>query len=142
MSNAIKSQGTIFEISNEDADATVYGSATWNIVGEVSDVGEPSGEAPDIDVTSLGSTAREYLIGLPEEGNIQIQGNFLPTDTGQLELIDAKASQNRRWIRITWTSGAIWYAKALVKKYAASAATDGKVPFTAAMRISGAWTHT
>ncbi|WP_257556415.1 phage tail tube protein [Sphingobium sp. CFD-2] len=136
---AIKSQGTTVHISNEDADATAYGSATFAKVGEVDNVGEPSGEAADIDVTHLESEAKEYLIGLPDNGNIAISGNFVPDDTGQLELRDAKDVQERRWLKITWSSGDVWYIKALVKKYAASAAVDGKTPFSSSFRTSGAW---
>ena len=138
---AIKSQGTTVHISNEDADVTAEGSATFAQVGEVADVGEPSGEASDIDVTSLSSTAMEYLSGLPDNGNIQITGNFLPADTGQLELITAMDAQEARWLKITWSSGANWSIKALVKKYAPSAAVNGKVPFTATFRTTGAWTR-
>lgn len=140
MSNAIKSQGTAVYISSNDADSTAYGSASFVQVGEVSDVGEPSGEAADIDVTHLGSTSKEYLIGLPDEGNMTTSGNFVPSDTGQQELLAAKAAQNRRWLKVVFSNGTVRYAKALVKKYAPSAAVDGKVPFSASFRISGSWT--
>lgn len=136
---AIKSQGTTVHISSDDADSTVYASATFVKVGEVSNIGEPSGEAADIDVTHLESSAKEYLIGLPDEGNIQIQGNFDPDDTGQAELKAAKDDQTRRWLKITWSSGDIWYIKALCKKYSPSAGVDSKVPFSSNFRTSGAW---
>lgn len=138
---AIKSQGTTVHISSEDADVTAYGAATFVKVGECDNVGEPSGEASDIDVTHLESEAKEYLIGLPDNGNIAISGNFVPSDLGQLELIDAKDDQERRWLKITWSSGDIWYIKVLVKKYAPSAAVDGKTPFSASFRTSGAWDY-
>lgn len=140
MSNAIKSQGTAVSISTENANSTVYGSATFNAVGEVASVGEPSGEAADIDVTHLQSTGKEYLIGLPDEGNFQISGNWVPTDTGQAVLETARLDQNPRWLKVTFSNGTVRYAKGLVKKYAPSAAVDGKVPFSASIRTSGLWT--
>jgi len=139
MSNAIKSQGTAVYASTENANSTVYGSATFNAVGEVASVGEPSGEAADIDVTHLQSTGKEFLIGLPDEGNFQIGGNFVPSDTGQTLLETARLDQDPRWFKVVFSNGSIRYAKGFVKKYAPSAAVDGKVPFNANIRISGLW---
>lgn len=141
MSNAIKSQGTTFAISNEDASVTVYGSATFAALGEVNNVGEPSGEAADIDVTHLLSTAKEYIIGLPDNGNMQVAGNFIPTDTGQLRAIAAMDSQVPVWAKWTFSSGAVWSIKCFVKKFAPSAQVDGKVPYSMSLRTTGAWTR-
>lgn len=135
---AIKSQGTLFHISNENADSTVFGSATFAKVGEVSSVGEADGEASDIETTHLESTAKEFLIGLPDEGNIQIGGNFVSADLGQLEVEESRQLQERRWVKVTWSNGVIWYWKATAKKYSASAEVDGKTPFTAKFRTTGA----
>ncbi len=135
---AIKSQGTFVRYSNEVADSTAYGAATWETIGEVADVGEPSGEAADIDVTHLMSDAMEYLIGLPDNGAIQISGNFQPDDSGQLLLIAAEDDQDVRWLEINWSDGTIWYYKAFCKKYKPSASVNGKTPFSASFRTTGA----
>ena len=138
---ALKSQTSTVHISNEDADATVYGSATFDKVGEVTTIGAPSGEAADIDVTHLESLAKEYLIGLPDEGNIEIAMNAIVSDNGHSELITAKDAQTRRWIKITWSNGTVFYIKALVKKYTWSAGVDNKIEAAASFRTSGAWTR-
>lgn len=138
---ALKSQTSTVHISNEDADSTAYGSATFDKVGEVTSIGAPSGEAADIDTTHLESTAKEYLIGLPDEGNIEIAMNAVSSDAGHSELITAKDAQTRRWLKITWSSGAVWYIKALVKKYTWSAGVDAKIEAAASFRTSGAWTR-
>ncbi len=137
---ALKSQTSTVHISNEDADSTAYGSATFDKIGEVTNIGAPSGEAADIDTTHLESTAKEYLTGLPDEGNIEIAMNAI-SDTGHTELITAKDAQTRRWLKITWSSGAVWYIKALVKKYTWSAGVDSKIEAASAFRTSGAWTR-
>ena len=136
---ALKSQTSTVHISNEDADVTAYGSATFVKVGEVTNIGAPSGEAADIDTTHLESLAKEYLVGLPDEGNIELSMNALTADTGHLQLIAAKDAQNRRWLKITWSNGDVWYIKALVKKYTWSAGVDAKIEASAAFRTSGAW---
>lgn len=138
---ALKSQTSTVHISNEDADSTAYGSATFDKIGEVVNIGAPSGEAADIDCTHLESLAKEYLVGLPDEGNIELAMNAVSSDAGHSELIDAKDDQTRRWLKITWSSGAIWYIKALVKKYTWSAGVDAKIEAAASFRTSGAWTR-
>lgn len=138
---AIKAQGTTVHISAENADTTPIGSATFIKIGEVSTVGEPSGEAADIETTNLESEAKEFLTGLPDNGNIGIGGFFVADDAGQEELIEAQDAQERRWLRINWSNGSIWSIKVLVKKYAISAAVDGAVPFSGSFRTSGGWTR-
>lgn len=138
---ALKSQTSTVHISNEDADSTVYGSATFAKVGEVTNIGAPSGEAADIDTTHLESTAKEYLVGLPDEGNIELSMNAIADDTGHSELIDAKDTQQRRWIKITWSNADVWYVKGLVKKYTWSAGVDAKIEASTSIRTSGAWTR-
>lgn len=138
---ALKSQTTTVHLSNEDADSTVFGSATFAKVGEVTSVGAPSGEAADIDVTHLESEAKEYLVGLPDEGSIEIAMNAIAGDAGHDNLIDAKDTQERRWLKITWSNGDVWHVMALVKKYTWSAGVDAKIEAAASFRTSGAWTR-
>jgi hypothetical protein len=131
---ALKSQTSTVHISNEDADTTAYGSATFDKIGEVTNIGAPSGEAADIDTTHLESLAKEYLIGLPDEGNIEIAMNAIASDAGHSELITAKDAQNRRWLKITWSNGNVWSIKVLVKKYTWSAGVDSKIEAAASFR--------
>lgn len=138
---ALKSQTSTVHISNEDADSTAYGSATFDKVGEVTNIGAPSGEAADIDTTHLESLAKEYLVGLPDEGSFELAMNAIVSDAGHTELIAALAAQNRRWLKVTWSNSTVQYAKALVKKYTWSAGVDAKIEAAASFRISGVWTR-
>lgn len=141
MPSAIKSQGTLVYISNENADSTAYGSATFDAIGNVTNIGAPSGEAADIDTTSLESTAKEYLVGLPDNGTIEVAMNALSGDAGHSELKTALAAQTRRWFKIVWSNGDTHYAKALVKKYTWAAGVDTKIEAATSLRISGSWTY-
>ena len=135
---AIKAQGTTLHISTQDADATAYASATFVKVGEVTNIGEPDGEAADIDVTHLESEEKEYLSGVPDSGTIGIGMNAMTDDDGHEEMYAAKDQQERRWIKITRSDGAIRYFKGLVKKMNdIGAEVDNKVPASATIRISG-----
>jgi hypothetical protein len=139
---AIKAKGTTLHISNEDADATAYATATFAKVGELSSISEPDGEAAEIDTTNLDSAEKEFLMGVPDSGSVTISGFYNETDLGQIEMHDARLSQQRRWIKITMSTGAIRYFKAVVKKFAdVSAGVDAAVPFNGTLRISGAITR-
>lgn len=65
--------------------------ATYTAIGEVVDFSGPGGQAAVIDVTHLGSTRKEKLMGLPDEGQFTFNLNLDPADSGQLA---AKASRN------------------------------------------------
>lgn len=137
----IKSQGSKVYLSNENADLTVYGSATFAQVGQVHNIGAPSGEANDIETTHLDSTAKEYLIGLPDNGSIEIGMNALSGDAGHSVAIAALNDQNRRWLKVIWSNGNVWSITVLIKKYTWSAGIDNKVDAAMNMRTSGPWTR-
>ena len=54
----------------------------------------PSGSAAVIDITTLGSTAKEKLMGLPDEGQLSGDLLYLSTDAGQIALIADRASRS------------------------------------------------
>ncbi|CAN5335149.1 hypothetical protein BH10PSE12_BH10PSE12_02700 [soil metagenome] len=140
---AFKSQGTTLHISNEDADVTAYGTATFVKVSETASIGEPDGEAADIDVTHLESVEEESLSGIPRNGSIAVSGfASRDDDAGQAEMHAARLAQERRWIKITLSTGAVRYFKGTVKKFADfSAAVDGAVPFNGTIKIAGVVTR-
>src|SRR5688500_880236 len=53
---------------------------------EVVEFTGPEGDKPTVDVTHLRSTAREYIGGLPDNGEFGLTVHYLPLDPGQLEL--------------------------------------------------------
>lgn len=136
MSNAIKSQGTVLEIDTDGGSPYVYMP-----VGEVRDVPDiDGGEAADIDVTHLGSTAREYIIGLQDGGTIALSGNLVPQDAGQAEMREARRDQTLRHFRVTFTDSAPSLKAefdAFVKRFSASLAVDSQVTFNATLRVTG-----
>lgn len=140
---AFKAKGTTFHISTEDADTEAYASSTFVKLSETAVIGEPDGEAAEIEVTNLESEEEEFLMGIPRNGNISVSGfAAADTDAGQEEMHNARLSQERRWVRITLSTGAIRYFKAVVKKFADfSANVDGAVPFNGTIKISGTITR-
>ncbi len=126
--------------------AFAFGSTLqWNsqAVAELTNVGTPTEKADTIDVTSHGSADgfREFLAGLRDGGEIAIEGNFYPGDTnGQIALhTDFQAGTSRAAIVTFPTAMACtWTATCIATAFQAGPApVDGKVPFTATLKITG-----
>ena len=91
MSNAIESQGSVFAIGNADGPPE-----TFTPVGELMTMSGLDGQASEIDVTSLQSTAKEFLMGLQDWGSFKLEGNYLSADSGQDKMRAAKASRAKK----------------------------------------------
>jgi hypothetical protein len=135
MSNAISSQGTKFYIGNE-VSPTVFVQ-----VGEVQTFDGPSGQASVIDTTHLNSPAKEKLIGLPDEGQIQIGGNYVSSDNGQDEMFEARNLQQRRDMKLELANGELWLFQGFVLAFNISGGVDDKVNFSATIEITGSVTR-
>lgn len=93
---AVKSQGTVFSISETNAagDPIVIEG-----VVSVSDV--DSGQASEIDTTVLSSTAKEYMMGLMDSGSFTMALRFNLDDPGQAEMMLARMDSNPRTFVMT-----------------------------------------
>lgn len=134
---AYNAQGTKFFWST----STAYSTA--QAVGEVTDFSGPGGQAADVDITTLNSTAKEFFIGLRDEGEITMSLNFNATDAGQAALIADRANRTKRKAAIKFTDTATHVAvfDAYCKGFSISGAVDDKVSAQAVLRISGAVTY-
>jgi len=75
MTSAVLSAGTEIGIS-DGASPPVY-----NKIPEILSMGTPEITRETIEVTSLDSTAKEYISGLSDGGSIPLEGNWLAGDT-------------------------------------------------------------
>ncbi len=91
---AIESQGTVIYWSS--AGSTSASTAAANAIGEVVGFNGPSGSANVIDITHLGSTAKEKMVGLRDEGQLTMDVNFVPTDAVQTRLRTDRANRSLR----------------------------------------------
>lgn len=80
MAEAIDAQGTTFTINSI-------------LVGGIQSYSGFDGEAADIDITTLDSTAKEYRQGLQDFGNFSIELLRDPNDVGQAEMLAQKLAQ-------------------------------------------------
>lgn len=129
---AIKAQTTTIGIESATPGA-------YDLIGQVSGItGVGSGTATENDATHLGSTAREIVMGLPDEGTATVAGFLDPTDTtGQVAMRTANANQSKEKFQITITGGTTVTFEAFVTQFAFDSVADNLIPFTSQLRITG-----
>ena len=113
---------------------------TFTTVGEISDFDGPGGAAAVIDTTHLTSTAKEKLMGLPDEGQFTFSMNWIPTDTGQSACRTARTARTLKAFRVTYTDSGptVQTFDAYVLNFTSSGAVDDKVTGNITLEISGA----
>src|SRR3954453_7443165 len=97
MSNALETQGFKFEIGNGNS------PLTYTEVKEVVSFNGFDGKASEIDITHLQSTAKEFLMGLRDFANFNLEVNYLSGDTGQDAMRAAQASRDIQDFKITFS---------------------------------------
>jgi hypothetical protein len=133
--NAISFQSTQFHIGTE------VSPTTYVALGEVKAMDGPGGEAAVLDATHSRSTAKEKLMGLPDEGQIQLTVNYLSGDAGQDEFLEARAAQQLRDFKITFPGGELLLFQGYAKGHKISGQVDQIVTATLTVEITGPVTH-
>jgi hypothetical protein len=93
---ATQSQGTQFYISDSTGSPTVFKEITG-----VKDFTGPGGKTTILDASTLSSTAKEKLPGLPDEGSYSLTVNYKSGDAGQVECLAARLARSRRQFKVT-----------------------------------------
>lgn len=135
---ALESQGAVFKIGDGATPTEVF-----NAIGQVVSVsGIGSGSASEIDVTHLSSTAKEFLLGLKDEGEISVTLNLDTADTYQTQLRTARDNNtltNFEFDLTEDTPTTISFA-AYVKTFGIGVAVDDKITLEVSLRVTGAAT--
>ncbi len=100
MSGEVRTQGT--EVYFGD---TINSPQALKKIINVMDVGEFGPQADDIDVTNFDSTAKEYLVGLPDNGEASLQVNFKPNDAVHQLLNSWAGTSNRVTFIVCFADG-------------------------------------
>ena len=122
---------------------------TWNsqTVAELTNIGGYELSINMIDVTNHQSTSgfKEHIAGLIEVGEIPIEGNFKYSDTnGQIAMTTDAAARTSRAITVVFPSslGTLSGTAYITKLKIGDNAFDGKIPFSASVKITGVPTFT
>ncbi len=132
MSDAIETQGFKFEIAADGGSPLSYVQ-----VNEVVSFSGYDGQAAQIDVTHLRSDAKEFRMGLQDNGTFTINVNYLPGDTGQKNMRAAKSSREIQNFRATYSDGSKDTFQGYVLSNPKSGGVDAKVDGSFAIKISG-----
>lgn len=73
--------GTVFRVENP-------ATTGYLVVGNLTSIGVPGPEKPEVDVSDFDSEAAEFLPGLPDYGELPLSGNYNGSDAGQDVLFD------------------------------------------------------
>lgn len=110
---------------------------TYTAIGNFNALSGFDGEASEIDVTNLASTAKEYVLGLTDNGKVGIDFQWDLNDAGQQALLAAKNSGAIQNFRLILPNGKTATFTAFVKSFPVSLGVDQAIKSTAGLRISG-----
>lgn len=134
-SNAIGTQGITISVE------TTPGGGTYTEIAEVTGFDGPTTEAAEIEVTTLSSTAKEFIAGLADNGEISLNVNVVPSNTQHNQIRSDIVAGTVRSYQIDFndgsTSNTTYTFDAFVKSFPFSAAADDKLSGTINLRITG-----
>lgn len=135
MSNAVSAQGTDWYISTLPVPA---GSPIdWVKISEVKTF-QNEGDRPEIDVTNLDSEAREYRLGLKDNGTFSLELNALSDDAGHNKMREALSSIFSYEFKVVYSDDTTDYFQGLVKQFPRpSGGVDDVLQQTAQIRVTG-----
>lgn len=111
-----------------------------NIVSDVTKIGAVELTADAQEVSNQSSTAKEYISGMPDGGEISIEGFLYPGDTnGQIAMKNAVGGAAVACsINFPAAFAASWSFNALVTAFSTGdVELEGGLPFTATLKITG-----
>jgi len=118
-------------------------TAGAKVIGEITNIGGVELSADTIELTNHQSTSRyrEFVQGLRDGGEVAIEGNHVPGDEGQAQILthfDTDASGGVLALTLVFIDDSDWAINAIVTRYkAADAPVDGKLAFSATLKITG-----
>lgn len=114
---------------------------TYTQIKEVKTFSGFDGQASEIDVTNLDSTAKEFRLGLVDEGGFSFEMNQVNTDPGQIALRASKNAGTIRTYQLTLPNAEVATFTAFAKALPTAGGVDGVLTSSVALRISGsvAW---
>lgn len=126
---AIRSAGTLFKVRI---------SGVYTLIPDARGGSGLGGEAPEIEVTPIdNTTAREYLVDLPNPGELKLQANYVPTSVVQTYLLTAYKNGTLELFQVVYSSGQTSSFSAFVKNFERSIEAGKEVSVEITLKITG-----
>lgn len=133
MPSAIEAQGIVLAV-------TVGSPTNMTTIGNVVSFSGPGGSASVIDITNLSSTAKEKMMGLPDEGQLTMDINYDPDNASHILIRNARKTRTRCefTITLTDTTNTVLTFRGYVLGFAITAGVDQVVKASITIEIDGA----
>lgn len=125
------------------------GTEIFATIGEVFNISGPNESVEEIEVTSFDSTAKEYLPGLRDGGEVQFDFRLVGEDAMQVGLRSDFAAGVVRNFKLelndataTLTTPSVYAFAAVVKALGTTFGTNAPVNCSCTLKVSGAVTFT
>ena len=123
---------------------------TYADIAEIRSFSGPGGQANIIDATTLQSLGKEKVMGLQDEGQLTLEMNFNPGDSGQQDLLEDRAAGAKKKFKIIFSdivtggvaAGTQASFEAFVIGYTVSGGVDALTSAQVTLEITGAITWT
>lgn len=118
----------------------------YTTIAEVLRCGPIGSSNPEVDVTNLDSTAKEYIAGLADGNNVEFEMNWISGNTEQASLRTSQAAGSTVNLRMVWQTSPNTTAQfdfVLLTFEMGETTPEGQVTASVSGRISGsiAWTN-
>ena len=134
---ALDSQGMIIKIGDAAS------PEAFTQITEVKDISGPGGSATEIDASDLSSTAKEFRMGLQDEGQVTLTLNWIPTNTQHALLRTNRAAQTLTSFEMDFTDSPVttWSFTAFIQEISISNSVDSLTEGNVTLRVSGVVTQ-
>lgn len=108
-------------------------------IAQVVSISGPDGSAAEIDVTALDSAAKEWLMGLPDEGSVTIETIHDPANAQHEALRAARADQSIQnfQIKLTDSPQTVYSMSCYITGFSMNLGVDDAVKASYTLRITG-----
>ncbi len=135
----VKTQGTALSVSKLTTFNPKDPDLTWaDLSVTIKQPQFQGGQSDEIDVTVLASEAKEFTVGLADNGTFSMSGNWKADDEAQTVLRTARADGEPRAFKSAFKDGSSSSFLGLVTQFTWDAAPNGTVNGTFNVRITGA----
>lgn len=131
--NALPSQGIQVKIG-------LGSPVAYHVIPEINSFTGPGGAGQIIDVSDLSSEAVEKIMGLPDEGQLSFEINYIPENAYHAALRAARSNQTVTSFEIAFpdTGATVWTFLGFVTNFSTSAGVNAPIKASITIDISGA----